>query len=113
MSPRDWLFRIQDIVDALTHIESYIRGMSYEQWLNDRKTVDAVIRNLEIIGEAAKHIPPETMNRYSDIPWGKMRAMRNVLIHEYFGVDVEIIWKTVTEDLPILKRQLDEVAWGE
>jgi len=113
VSPRDWFFRIQDIVDSLTYIESYVHGMNYGQWVNDHKTMDAVIRNLEIIGEAAKHIPPETMNRYPDIPWGKMRAMRNVLIHEYFGVDVEVIWKTVTEDLPILKRQLDEVSWGE
>ena len=86
MSPRDWLFRIQDIIDA-------------------------VIRNLEIIGEAGKHVPDDLLNRYSEIPWEQMSAMRNLLIHEYFGVDIEIIWKTVVEDLPILKRQLVGINW--
>ncbi|MCD6527771.1 MAG: DUF86 domain-containing protein [Desulfuromonas sp.] len=113
MSARTWEFRIQDILEALTRIESYVRSITYEQWVNDDKTVDAVIRNLEIIGEASNHIPQAIQNAYSDIPWEQMRGMRNLLIHEYFGVDIEIIWKTVVNDLPGLRKQLENVDRNE
>ena len=71
--------------------------MNFEEWSLDRKTIDAVIRNVEIIGEAANHIPSEVQNRYPEIPWMQMRGIRNILIHVYFGIDTEIIWKTITE----------------
>ena len=102
MSPRNWKFRLEDINDALEAISEYVADMDYSAWQQDRKTIDAVIRNLEIIGEAANHIPEDVQEQYVDIPWYQMRGMRNILIHEYFGVDIDVLWKTVQEDLPPL-----------
>jgi len=66
----------------------------------------AVIRNLEVIGEASSHLPIEVQEQYEDVPWGMMKGVRNILAHEYFGIDLEIVWKTVKEDLPILKKRM-------
>ncbi len=109
MSRRDLDLRIDDIIDALQTIASYIDGITYDQWTNDRKTIDAVIRNIEIIGEAANHIPEDIQIRYADIPWAQMRSIRNLLIHEYFGVDIDIIWQTITDDLPDLLKKITAV----
>lgn len=106
MSTREWRLRIEDILEAIRRIEQYTDGMQYEQWQEDQKTVDAVVRNIEIIGEAAKHVPLEVQMSFPAVPWGKMRGIRNVLIHEYLGVDVEILWQTIREDLPPLTPML-------
>ncbi len=111
MSARDWGLRIDDIIDALQTIASYIDGITYDQWVNDRKTIDAVIRNIEIIGEAAHHIPEDIQSRYADIPWAQMRGIRNLLIHEYFGVDIDIIWQTITGDLPDLLTKITALEY--
>ena len=74
--------------------------MSREEFLNDKKTVKAVLRNLEIVGEASKRIPPPLRDKYPDIPWKKMAGLRDKLVHEYFGVDLEIIWQLLKEELP-------------
>lgn len=73
---------------------------------NDEKTVDAVIRNIEVIGEASSHLSAEVKKRYAAVPWSMVKGIRNILAHEYFGVDLEIIWKTIQEDLPTLKTSL-------
>ncbi len=109
MSHRNWKFRIEDIISSLDLISEYTTGVDYNTWLTDSKTIDAVIRNIEIIGEAASHIPIEIQERYSDIPWSQMKGMRNILIHEYFGVDTEILWQTVQEDLPLLKGKIRQL----
>ena len=106
MPSRNWQFRIDDILEAIDKIERYINRVDYSSWLNDEKTIDAVIRNLEIIGEASSHLPPEVREQYVDVPWIMMKGIRNILAHEYFGVDLKIIWKTIKEDLPILKNRL-------
>ncbi len=80
--------------------------MTYGQFKNDAKTVDAVIRNLEVIGEAAGYIPKAIQDRYPDMGWLEMRGMRNIMVHEYFGVSLPIIWRTVTHDLPLLSQEL-------
>lgn len=80
--------------------------MDFLSWAKDRKTIDAVIRNFEIIGEAANHVPDPIQAKFAKIPWGHMKAMRNILIHEYFGVDIEVLWKTINDDLPRLKIQI-------
>ncbi len=72
-------------------------------FIKDKKTINAVIRSIDVAGEAAKSIPHSMRDRYSDIPWKKMAGMRNKLIHEYFGVDLEIIWETIKKELPLLK----------
>jgi len=109
VSHRNWLFRLEDISDSLDLIRGYTQDLNFESWAQDRKTIDAVIRNLEIIGEAANHIPDSIQLQYQEIPWPQMKGIRNVLIHEYFGVDVEVLWKTVHEDLPRLKTQIQAV----
>jgi len=108
MSYRDWQFRVNDILEAIDKIERYTKDMDFAGWLEDEKTVDAVIRNIEVIGEASSHLPDEVLQRYKDIPWRLMKGIRNILAHEYFGVDLEIIWKTVKEDLPAIKKLLFE-----
>lgn len=106
MSPRNWKFRLEDINEALDLIREYTKDLDFISWAKDRKTIDAVIRNLEIIGEAANHIPDSIQSKYMEIPWFQMKGMRNILIHEYFGVDSEVLWQTVSEDLPHLKIQI-------
>lgn len=97
---------LKDIKDAIHKIHSYTKNSFYKDFCEDERTIDAVIRNLEIIGEAAKNIPQDVKNKYSSIPWKDIVAMRNKIIHEYFGVDVEILWQTIQTDLPELKRKL-------
>ena len=109
MSSREWVFRLEDILDSLGRIESYIGGVDLKEFETDQRTMDAVVRNLEIIGEAARHIPDYIINEYSDIPWKHIRDMRNILIHEYFGIDTGIIWQTITHDLPFLKSRLEQI----
>jgi uncharacterized protein with HEPN domain len=108
MPSRNWQFRIRDILKAIDKIERYTRDMEFDAWLQDDKTIDAVIRNVEVIGEASSHLPDEVLEQYKDIPWRLMRGIRNILAHEYFGVDLEIIWTTVKEDLPTLKSKLTD-----
>ena len=102
MPSRYWLFRIHDILEAINKIQKYTQDMEFNHFAADRKTVDAVIRNMIIIGEAASHIPEEICQTNSDIPWQDMRAMRNFIVHEYFGVSDNILWDTVKVDLPSL-----------
>ena len=109
MSPREWLFRLEDIVESSALIAEYVQGMSYANWVKDRKTIDAVVRNLQIIGEATNHVPEDVRSRYNDVPWAQLRGMRNILIHEYFGVDTDILWRAVTEDVPRLRKQIQKI----
>ena len=109
MSSRDWLFRIQDILKAIDKIESYVENMTLNQFKKNELVIDAVIRNFEIIGEASKSIPLSIRNSYPDIPWDQMNGMRNLLIHEYFGVDIKTVWHTAKLHLPTLKKQLEPI----
>jgi len=106
VSPRAWKFRLEDMQQAIERIEEYTLDMVYVDWIKDQKTVDAVIRNLEVIGEAASHIPAEVASKYPNVPWKEMRGIRTILAHEYFGVDLEVIWRTIEEDLPFVRQQL-------
>jgi uncharacterized protein with HEPN domain len=105
-SSRGWPFRIKDILQAIDKIEQYTKNMTASDFKKNGLVVDAVIRNFEIIGEASVHIPNEVRALYPDVPWKHMTAMRNILIHEYFGVNVGTVWLTVLERLPVLKQQL-------
>lgn len=109
MSKRAAQLYLDDILSAITAIKEFIKDMTFEDFQNDRKTVDAVIRNLEIVGEAANNIPQELKNNYPTIPWREMISMRNKVMHEYFGVDTEIMWKTIQEDLPALKTTIENL----
>ena len=112
MPPRDWRIRIEDIVEAAAAIAGYVQGLSYEEFAGDRKTVDAVVRNLEVIGETARHVPEEVQARFPELPWADMADMRKVLIRESFGVDLTILWKTASVDLPAILPALRRVIEG-
>ena len=107
--PRDYRVYLDDILDAVTKIRDYTSGMNLEGLKNDPKTLDAVVRNLEVIGEAAKKIPDDVRRRYPAIEWKKIAGLRDILIHEYFGIDVNIIWDIVQTKLPTLKEQIKKV----
>lgn len=109
MSDRPLTLYVTDIIEAFGRIEKYTKGMTFADFKRDAKTVDAVVRNVEIIGEAAKHIPAKVRLKYVDIPWREIIGTRSKVIHEYFGVDEAILWRTVTEDLPALKNQIKRI----
>jgi uncharacterized protein with HEPN domain len=104
---------LEDILDAITKSQLFVRGMAKEKFFQDDKTAFAVIRALEIIGEAAKKIPEDTRCKYPDLPWREMAGMRDKLIHDYIGVNLEVVWKTVFEDLPILEKNLRKAISSE
>jgi len=106
---RGWRHRVEDVLHSLEKIEKYVAGFSLESFLEDRRTVDAVIRNLEIIGEAMHHIPGPVKRNYPGVPWDRLRLLRNYLAHEYFGVDDRMVWETVTRNLPNLKPAMHKV----
>jgi len=111
--PRDWRLRIEDILEAIAKIEHYTAEMTFEAFRADERTVDAVVRNLTVIGEAARYLPPEVEARYPEIPWARMRGIRNFVVHEYFGVDVGILWETAKRNLPPLVSLLQRVLESE
>jgi uncharacterized protein with HEPN domain len=100
------------IAEAITRATDYIRRMNIEEFEKNPLVQDAVVRNIEIIGEAVSHITrtaPGFTDQHPEVPWAQMRAMRNVVIHQYFSVDLKILWTTATEDLPRLKQQIDRL----
>ena len=101
---------VQDIINSISDIASFIEGMTVEDFTTDRKTINAVIRSIEVIGEAAKNIPPSVRDKHPSVPWKKMTGIRNKMIHEYFGVDLGILWKTAQEDIPELKTCIERLV---
>jgi uncharacterized protein with HEPN domain len=110
---REYLHCLKDIQRALEKIKDFTAGLDFESFTKDDKTTFAVIRALEIIGEAARKIPKSVRSRYPDLPWQDMAGMRDKLIHDYFGVDLRVVWKTLQIDLPPLKASLDQIIWEE
>lgn len=100
---------LRDILEAIERIESYVEGKTFEQFTKDTLVVDAVVRNFEIIGEATKHIPIDVKEENPLIKWKDMAGMRDKLAHEYFGVDIEILWRTSKNRLPALKPLIEEL----
>ncbi len=100
---------LNDSKEAILRINVYVENLSYEEFLNDIKTQDAVVRNLEIIGEAIKNISEELKKKYPKIPWKDLAGVRDKLIHHYFGVNLDIVWNIVKEELPGIILQLEEI----
>jgi len=109
MSKRDDSVVLQDILAALERIRGYTNGMDSDTFLSDIKTQDAVIRNLEILGEAAKLLSTETKEMYPDIPWRDIAGTRDKLIHDYFGVNVDVVWGIVVNDIPAMLTELESI----
>lgn len=109
MKKREYRDYLHDILDAVNDAESFLEGMSFEQFAKDRKTLNAVVRSLEIIGEAAKSIPVDMREKYGKLPWKRMTGMRDKVIHAYFGVDTKTLWNTVKNDLPPLKQLVQKM----
>jgi uncharacterized protein with HEPN domain len=112
-STRPYLDYLEDILDAIEKATAFIQGMTYEQFAQDAKTVFAVIHALEIVGEATKQIPQSVKNSYPEVPWRQMAGMRDKLIHDYSGVNLAVVWKTVVEDLPKLEPLIRHVLAAE
>ncbi len=109
MSERNDLLLLEDILEAITDIENFTSGFSYEDFAGDKKTFNAVIRSFSIIGEAANKLSAETTVKYNEIEWYKVISFRNRLIHEYFGVDYEMVWEVIKNYLSILKKYVERI----
>ncbi|MDR1342290.1 MAG: DUF86 domain-containing protein [Prevotellaceae bacterium] len=99
-----------DLLLAIGRVFEYTAGRNFAEFKKDYKTVDAVIRNFEIIGEAAKNIPSAIKEQYPEVPWAEMYLLRNKISHEYFGIDYEIIWDIITNYLPTNREQIAKIA---
>lgn len=109
MSSREWPERIRDILDAIVETQTFTEGMSLEDFKADAKTVKAVELDFIIIGEAARAVPEAVQNANPAVPWQIMRSMRNRLVHAYFHIDPDILWKTIKDELPLLVPRLEEM----
>lgn len=109
---RPWRTRVQDMIAAIDETESFVAGMTFEQFTADPKTQKAVLANFAILGEAVAHVPADVQAAAPDIPWAKARSMRNIIVHVYFGVELSIVWDTVAQDLPALRAQLRALLAG-
>ena len=107
--PRDYKVYLDDVLLAIQRIQSYTAEYTKEKFCSDLRTIDAVVRNLEVIGEAVKHIPQAVRDQKTEIEWRKIGALRDILAHEYFGVDLEIIWDVVVNKIPGLKEQIQKL----
>jgi len=109
---RDYTLFLEDIVDCIEKIDEFVRDMSFEEFAKDDKTLSAVVRKLEIIGEATKNIPGDNRRKHKEIPWSDMAKIRDKIIHAYFGINYQIIWKVIKEKLPGLKPMLRQILGG-
>lgn len=109
MSKRDPLILLEDIVLAIQKITRYTSQLDHDAFLRDELVIDGVARNLEIIGEAARQLPEEFRRVHTEIPWTQIAGLRNRIVHDYFGLDLEIIWEIIQHDLPELEKQIAEI----
>lgn len=100
---------LQDILESIEHIQRFLDGVSEDEFYKNVEKQDAVLRRLEIIGEAVKHLPEEIREDHPDIPWRQIAGMRDIIIHEYFGITLEMVWVVATEDILDLKTKVEEI----
>lgn len=107
MSKRDSRLLMEDMLESMARIRRYVAGMDFDAFLEDERTCDAVVRNVEIIGEASKQVPEDFKAAHPELPWQQMAGMRNRIVHDYTGVDLAIVWEVVQKALPKLQGQLE------
>ena len=110
MSSRDWAHWLSDILEAIQDVIAYTKDIDFESFVEDRRSLQAVVYCFIVIGEAERHVPKEIQTRYPEIPWNKMRGMRNFLVHEYPWMSPRIIWDTATHDIPPLLEPLRRIV---
>jgi len=106
---KDDLAYVEHILDCIRKIKEFSEGLSFKEFSSNELVQDAIIRNIEIIGEASKKISSDTKQIYFEVPWKEIAGMRDKLIHDYLGVDVEVVWRTIKEDIPSLEIQIKEI----
>ncbi len=104
-----WQLRIEHVLEAIGKIQRYTNGLTEDTFAEQGMVVDAVIRNFQVIGEAVRHIPDEVQTRYPDVPWSLMQGMRHVLVHDYYAVKLDVVWRTIQESLPPLLEPLQNI----
>ncbi|MCK4905253.1 DUF86 domain-containing protein [bacterium] len=109
MSKRDYKLYIDDILESIQKIKQYTEDMTFEEFSPNNKTIDAVVRNFEIMGEASKQIPKTIKDKYKDIEWKSLIQFRNVVVHEYFGIDLKIMWDIIKNEIPPLEAKIKKV----
>ncbi len=107
---RDTRLFLDDIVESCDKIGRYTLGLSFEQFRGSDLIVDAVTRNLELIGEASKAVPDEIRSRYSDVPWRKMTGLRDIVVHGYFRVEVQLLWDVAQRDVPVVRQKVAAIV---
>ena len=109
MKKRDYYDYLKDILDSCFSVQEFVKGISFDKFVDDKKTKFATIRAIEVIGEAVKSIPASFRASYPNIPWKQIAGMRDKLIHEYFGVDAQVLWKTAKEDIPAIRSEFEKI----
>ncbi len=110
---RDYILFIEDVLESIRKIEKYTKDLKFKEFSQKEMTIDAVIRNFAIIWEAVGNIPLDVQEKYPDVEWKEAKGFRNILIHDYFGIDLEAVWDTINNDIPLLKEHIIKVLEQE
>ena len=105
---RDYILFLEDILNSIEKLEKYTKDLDFKAFSENDMVIDAVTRNLEVMGEAITNVPPDVQKKYPEVEWKEAKGFRNILIHDYFGIDLESIWDTINDDIPLLKKHIAE-----